>query len=108
MQISGISGRSLYGGINTALSIEDSQRRTKSLSSEGGGGGRVPRLKVKKSDRAQRKRKRRFREMGICLELHSGIDHGLSCEGSFGGISTPEVLTALESEPMWYKNIEYY
>ena len=50
----------------------------------------VPRLTVEKSDNAQRKRGRSYREMEICLGLKSDIDHGLLVGNSIGGFPSPK------------------
>ena len=77
--------------IKTALST---QHRARLINSPPSSGGKVPRLKVKKSDKSQRNRDRRFRDMEIFLGIQAEIDQGLA--GPLVGISAPEVLTALE------------
>ena len=73
-----------------------------------GVGGPVPRLKVKKSDRAQRKMGRMSREMEISLAIHDVIDQCITNYISLVGIYILEFLTALGSEPERAKNIGYF
>ena len=65
-------------------------------------------LKVGKSDESQRNMGRMFSDMEISLALQAEIDQGVASASTLGGISAPEVLSALESEPDRSKNIEYF
>ena len=59
------------GELKVAISIKDRKRLTKSLLSKGRGGSKD---KSQKSDKSQRKRGRRFREMETCLAVQKEID----------------------------------
>ena len=88
------------------LSLKDRQRLAKTLPAKE---GVIPKAnKIKKSDKAQRKRGGRFREMGICLEAQQEIEKGLLPPNILGEISMSEVLTALEEEPGESKNLPFF
>ena len=96
------------GGLSSKLKLRFDhryQRLSKPPRLKGGGGG--PRLKVRKSDKAQRRRDRMFAELEIFLGAQSGICQGLLGENSIWWVSISEFLTASESEPDWSKNMEY-
>ena len=46
--------------------------------------------------------------MEICLEAQQEIDRGLISCSAIGGVSSSEVLTALESEPGESKILAYF
>ena len=88
-----------------APSIKDRKRLTKALPSTG---VEVPELKIKKSDKAQRERWRRFREMEIFLDAQLGIYQCLLKGSAVGEISISEVLSALKTEPGESKILSYF
>ena len=88
------------------LSLKDRKRLAKTLPSKE---GIIPKAnKIKKSDKAQRKRERRFREMEICLEVQGEVEQGLLPQSVLGEISMSEVLMALEGEPEESKNLPFF
>ena len=60
------------GELKVAISIKDRKRLTKSIPSKGAGAS--SKAKSQKSDKSQRKRGRRFREMETCLAVQKEID----------------------------------
>ena len=75
------------------LSLKDRKRLAKTLPAKEGIAPKAN--KIKKSDKAQRKREGRFREMETCLEAQQEIEKGLLPPNILGEISMPEALKAL-------------
>ena len=90
----------------TVLSVKERKRLAEALPSKEGGRPKV--LKVKKSDKDQRKRERMFREMEICLEVQVWIEEGRIPISALGEVSISDVLTALGGEPEESKTLSYF
>ena len=88
------------GEFKVALSTQDRKRLTKSLPSEGRG---FQILRSKNLTKLSGKGRDGPWKWEFSLDAQSEIDQCLTNANSIGGISPPEVLNALEAEPLGLK-----